>query len=119
VRWGGPTNPELLWRLGQRADHPYVEALFVHSSYRSQKVGTQLLAAAEKLVRAHGYPRIGLAVATDNIRAWALYDRLGYRDSDVGEFANHWSYVDESGHEVTGTETCWYLVKPLGEDSIR
>jgi ribosomal protein S18 acetylase RimI-like enzyme len=113
VRWGGPTNPELLWRLGDRADHPYVEALLVHPAYRSRSIGTQLLAEAERLVRTNGYASVGLAVAVDNVRAWALYDRLGYRDADLGEFTNHWSYIDEAGHEVADTETCWYLIKPL------
>jgi ribosomal protein S18 acetylase RimI-like enzyme len=115
VRWGGPSNPELVWRLGRRADFPYVEALFVHPAYRSQTVGTQLLDAAEALVASYGYPNIGLAVAVDNVRAWTLYDRLGYRDGDAGEFLNHWSYVNERGDEVADTETCWYLVKPLDQ----
>jgi ribosomal protein S18 acetylase RimI-like enzyme len=119
IRWGGPTNPELLWRLGKRADHPYVEALLVHPAYRSRSVGTQLLAAAERMVRTHGYARVGLAVAVDNVRAWSLYDRLGYQDADVGEFTNHWSYVDETGREVADTETCWYLLKPLDEQGPR
>ena len=30
VRWGGTTDPELVWKLGRPVDHPYVEALFVH-----------------------------------------------------------------------------------------
>jgi ribosomal protein S18 acetylase RimI-like enzyme len=113
IRWGGATNPELLWQLGRRPGHPYVEALFVHPAYRSQAVGTQLLEAAERLVGARGYQRVGLAVAVENVRAWALYDRRGYREADVGEFVNHWSYVDESGSEIAETETCCYLVKRL------
>jgi GNAT superfamily N-acetyltransferase len=113
VRWSGATNPELIWKLGRQGCHPYVEALLVHPSYRSQTVGTQLLEAAERLACDRGHRRIGLAVSVDNIRAWALYDRLGYGEAGVGDFANHWSYVDESGGEVTATETCCYLVKPL------
>jgi ribosomal protein S18 acetylase RimI-like enzyme len=113
VRWGGPTNPELVWRLDRRADHPYVEALFVHPEYRSQTIGSQLLDQAERLVRLRGFRRVGLAVAVENVRAQALYERLGYRDADVGEVVNHWSYVDEVGREVIGTETVLYLVKQL------
>lgn len=113
VRWGGPTNPEIVWRLGRRADHPYVEALFVHQEYRSQMIGSQLLNEAERLVRLRGFRRIGLAVAIGNVRAQALYDRLDYRDADVGELVNYWSYVDEVGREVIGTETVTYLVKQL------
>jgi ribosomal protein S18 acetylase RimI-like enzyme len=113
IRWGGATNPELLWRLGRQDRHPYVEALLVHPAYRSQTIGTQLVEAAEWLVRARGHAQIGLAVATDNERASALYDRLGYGEAGIGQFANHWSYVDEAGAEVTATETCCYLVKAL------
>jgi len=113
IRWGGATNPDLVWRLGRRADHPYVEALYVHPAYRSQTIGTQLLPAAERLVHARGFQRIGLAVAVENVRAWALYDRRGYREADVGQFENHWSYVDEAGSEVAETEICSYLVKRL------
>ena len=119
VRWGGPTNPELVWRLGRRADHPYVEALFVHPELRSQTVGSQLLGAAERLVRARGFRRVGLAVAVENVRAQALYERLGYGDADVGELVNHWSYVDEAGQEVIGTEIVTYLVKEFPREAER
>jgi ribosomal protein S18 acetylase RimI-like enzyme len=116
VRWGGTTNPELHWRLDDRERHPYVEALLVHPAFRSRSVGSQILAAAEALVQARGLRRIGLAVAVENDRARALYERLGYRDLGVGEFANAWSYVDEHGNEVAESETCAYLVKDL--DSV-
>lgn len=114
VRWGGTTNPELRWLLDAREPHPYVEALLVHPALRSRSVGSQILTAAEALVRKRGMRRIGLAVAVENARARALYERLGYRDVGVGAFTNAWSYVDEAGHEVAESETCTYLVKDLG-----
>jgi ribosomal protein S18 acetylase RimI-like enzyme len=113
VRWGGATNPELRWRLDEHDGHPYVEALLVHPSFRSRSVGSQILDAAEVLVRRQGLDRIGLAVAVENTRARVLYERLGYRDLDIGEFDNAWSYVDEHGNEVAESETCAYLVKDL------
>jgi ribosomal protein S18 acetylase RimI-like enzyme len=116
LRWGGTTNPELNFRLGQRTSHPYIEALLVHPSYRSRSVGTQLLTTAEFLARARGFEAVGLAVAIENERARALYERLGYRDTGVGELSNYWSYVDEAGREVVGCETCHYLVKRLDAD---
>ena len=119
VRWGGTTDPELVWKLGRPVDHPYVEALFVHPAYRCRSIGSQLLTAAERLVHARGYQRVGLAVAVDNARAWALYDRLDYADANIGEFVNHWSYVDESGREVSATESCRYLVKCLTSGAAR
>ena len=113
LRWGGTTNPELRWRLDTRESHPYVEALLVHPALRSRSVGSQILDAAEALVRERGLGRIGLAVAVENSRARALYERLGYRDVGLGEFGNAWSYVDEDGNEVAERETCSYLVKDL------
>ncbi|MFN8635647.1 MAG: GNAT family N-acetyltransferase [Chloroflexota bacterium] len=118
IRWGGTTNPELNWRLGPHTAHPYVEALLVHPCYRSRSVGSQLLATAEFLARGRGYDRIGLAVAIENVRARALYERSGYVDAGVGELDNYWSYVDEAGHEVVGCETCHYLVKRLDDDAF-
>lgn len=113
VRWGGVTNPELRWRLDTGDRHPYVEALLVHPSYRSRSVGSQILRVAEALANRRGARRIGLAVAVENARARALYERLGYRDLGVGEFENAWSYVDEAGNEVAESETCAYLVKDI------
>lgn len=119
VRWGGTTNPELRWLLDSRERHPYVEALLVHPAYRSRSIGSQILAAAEALVRRRGLGRIGLAVAVENGRARALYARLGYRDLGLGAFENAWSYVDEAGNEVAESETCVYFVKDLDEQSGR
>jgi len=119
VRWGGTTNPELRWLLDLREAHPYVEALLVHPAYRSRSVGSQIMDTAEKLVRERGLRRIGLAVAVDNARARALYERIGYRELDIGSFSNAWTYVDESGNEVTESETCIYLVKELGQGAER
>jgi ribosomal protein S18 acetylase RimI-like enzyme len=113
VRWGGSNNPELRWLLDARERHPYVEALLVHPTHRSRSVGSQILAAAEALVRERGLARISLAVAVVNVRARRLYERLGYRDLGLGQFANAWSYVDEHGDEVAESETCTYLVKDL------
>ena len=115
VRWGGATNPELRWLLDTRERHPYVEALLVHRSLRSRSVGSQILDAAEALTQRRGVRQIGLAVAVENVRARALYERLGYRDIGLGEFGNAWSYVDEDGNEVAESETCTYLVKELDE----
>ena len=119
VRWGGTTNPELRWLLDSRARHPYVEALLVHPSFRSRSVGSQILDVAERLVRDRGIRLIGLAVAVENTRARALYERRGYRDLGISEFANAWSYVDEAGHEVAESEFCSYLVKDLNAHAGR
>jgi GNAT superfamily N-acetyltransferase len=116
VRWTGTTNPDLRLLLDVRVADPYLEALYVHPSYRSRGVGSQILAAAESLARARGNRRLALAVAVENTRARALYERLGYRDRGIGTFQSAWSYVDEAGNEIDECETCSYLVKSLDRD---
>ncbi len=113
VRWGGTANPELLWLLSPRNQTPYIEALFVREAYRSLGVGTALLAAAEDLAAAGGHRKIGLAAAVENWRARDLYERLGYRDNDVGPFTSGWTYIDERGDEISESESCVYMTRPL------
>jgi GNAT superfamily N-acetyltransferase len=115
VRWGGTTNPELRWLLDLREPHPYVEALLVHPAYRSRSIGSQILDAAEEIVRDRGARRLGLAVAVENGRARVLYERRGYYGLGISDFANAWSYIDEDGNEVAESETCTYLVKDIGD----
>ncbi len=59
---------------------PDLSDLFVTPAYRGQGIGTAMLAACEALARARGFAQISLAVNPDhNVRALALYLRLGYR----------------------------------------
>jgi ribosomal protein S18 acetylase RimI-like enzyme len=79
-----------------------VEDLFVAAGCRSAGVGTRLLAEAERVARSRGYREIGLVVGIENAAAQRLYARLGFEETDLGEF---W---------VEGARTvCRYLVKPL------
>src|SRR4051812_48593481 len=75
VKWNGADAETARSPL---TDCPDVEDLFVAPDVRGRGFGTQLLEAAELLVRNSGYDRIGLAVGTDNLRARALYERHGF-----------------------------------------
>lgn len=110
ARWEGVTDRFLAERLPST---PHLEALGVREDLRSRGVGTQLLASAEAAARARGCTRIGLAVGIENLRARALYARLGYRESDLGEFRTEWEVQDEHGQRHTEGETCTYFVKRL------
>lgn len=113
VRWNGTGNIVLSARLSERVRHPYIEGLAVHPDWQSRTIGTQILAAVEREAVRRGHQEIGLAVALDNVRARALYDRLGYRDAGVGVFASDWAHFDDFGRRHVETETCVYLVKCL------
>ena len=62
--------------------------LAVHEHLQSLGLGTRLVAALEKRIRARGLSRARLSVEHDNPRARALYLRLGYRE--VGGRVESW-----------------------------
>jgi GNAT superfamily N-acetyltransferase len=60
--------------------YPDLFDLYVHTSFRNQGIGTEILLECEQLVRDAGHKKLWLAVNPDlNPRAYALYQRLGYR----------------------------------------
>lgn len=92
---------------------PWVVDLLVHPDHRSRGVGSALLRACEEAARAHGARRIGLGVAVSNTGARALYTRLGYRDTGLGEQLMTGSWQDDSGVTHTWEDYVTYLLKPL------
>lgn len=67
--------------LGHRAlpaDALYVDQLAVAAPWRSQGIGTRLLAEAAALAGRQGRSRVLLDVVDTNPRARALYERLGF-----------------------------------------
>jgi len=113
VRWRGSTNPALRSVFARYGRHPYIEDLFVHADLRSRTIGSQLLAAAERRAAQNGFEHAGLAVAQENVRARALYDRCGYRDVRAGPLLSRSSYADGDGYLQTQIEECVYLMKRL------
>lgn len=113
VRWGGSGNPLLASATSGPMVHPYIEGLAVHPAYRSRGIGAQIVEAAEHEAMQRGHREIGLAVSVENVRARALYSRLGYRDLGLGEFPNLWSYRDDAGQRHVEVESCVYLLKTL------
>ncbi len=110
VRWTGTTDRYVAERI---QDCAHVEDLFVMPEHRSDGVGTQILARAEYLAAERAFTQIGLAVGIDNLRARALYDRLGYVDTGFGVFEIGGSYLDIHGNRRQWREVCEYLVKTL------
>jgi ribosomal protein S18 acetylase RimI-like enzyme len=94
-----------------RPDAVTLWQLSTHPDHRSRGLGRRLIAALEQRARARGYTQARLSVERDNVRAHALYQRLGYRV--VGSSVERWQTCDEHGHEVTHHADCIELAKPL------
>ncbi|MGI5835443.1 MAG: GNAT family N-acetyltransferase [Chloroflexota bacterium] len=110
INWSGAPDEPM---ASQLLECPDIEDLFVLPEYRSRGIGSQLLAALEDLARRFGYSKVGLGVATDNVRAWKLYLRQGYADSGFGVYPHYTTYVDDQGRTRARTESCVYLIKEL------
>ncbi len=110
IRWNGCASAEVRKRLPRC---PEISALDVWPpGMRSRGIGTALIAAAERLARARKIREIGLGVADDNLRAAALYLRLGFADIDCN-YNNSYEIVRSAGARETVNEPCRFLVKRL------
>ena len=56
----------------------HVSDVVVATAFEGQGIGKALMSAAEEWARRCGYPMIQLHVLVDNVRAQAMYERLGY-----------------------------------------
>jgi ribosomal protein S18 acetylase RimI-like enzyme len=63
-----------------------VEQVYVSSSHRGQGIADALMGEAERQVRANGHAKAWLAVAPDNARARAFYERAGWRDEGAFDY---------------------------------
>lgn len=70
----------LLWMLSDEAgaDQFLLDGICVAPQARGLGIGTALMAAIETEAQARGYDRVRLDVIDSNLRARALYQRLGY-----------------------------------------
>jgi ribosomal protein S18 acetylase RimI-like enzyme len=75
-----------------------------------RRIGTALFLHVEAVARERGFGAIELAVAKDEPRARALYERLGYEV--VGEGVGRWSYRD-GDDEIWVVEDEWSMRKAL------
>ena len=110
VRWTGTTDAFVAERISECA---HVEDLFVMPEHRSRGIGARILGYGERMAIERGFTQIGLAVGTDNPRARALYERLGYVDTGFGVFEIGGAYTDIQGNIREWREVCEYLVKGL------
>jgi ribosomal protein S18 acetylase RimI-like enzyme len=76
--WSGKkTHPE----------YPDMQDLYVRPEYRNHGHGTRLIREIERMAKARGYDRVGLAVnSADNAAAKRLYERLGYQHDGKAKY---------------------------------
>jgi ribosomal protein S18 acetylase RimI-like enzyme len=86
--------------------------LSVHDALQSCGIGTILVEAAERRIRARGRRRGGLAVEESNPRARALYERLGY--VAYGRAPDAWDEQAPDGSIVRYETVCTLMRKELG-----
>jgi ribosomal protein S18 acetylase RimI-like enzyme len=88
----------------------FLWAAHVEPGYQSRGIGTTLFLHLEHVAQKRGFPVLQLAVGKENLRAFQLYQRLGYEV--CGEEIDRWSYRDgESVIDVA--EDCWTMQKRL------
>lgn len=91
--FGGLWRACLLSSLGRDVENKrfLIDGVFVAPQARGQGVGSALLTAIMEEGRTRGYPSLRLEVVDKNLRAKALYERLGfepYRTTTLG-FSKH------------------------------
>jgi GNAT superfamily N-acetyltransferase len=114
IAWedGAAVGHELLrWR--GRLGYPQVEDLFVAPDRRDERIGTQLLDAAEAEARRRGYERVGLGVAVDNDGARRLYSRRGYAPAETEPYLVTYPAYGDDGIQRVVNELTLFLVKEL------
>jgi GNAT superfamily N-acetyltransferase len=113
LRWHGPEDdPTGRYPPGTAC----LEAGATLPAFRQRGVATRLIQHAERLARNAGHRQIGLAVgSSDNPMARRLYERLGYRDWEQGEFRIQWQYETLEGVRGEESEICIYMFKVLSD----
>jgi ribosomal protein S18 acetylase RimI-like enzyme len=105
VAWQGsePVGTGLIrWAGRGRVPDPEISNLHVPGPRQGHGIGTAIVHFAEDLVRSRGYGRVVIGVDQDNVRAAALYERLGYLDTGL-RWTGTYTWYDEAGvgHEQT------------------
>lgn len=85
--------------------------LAVHAALQSCGIGTALIEAAERRIRARGLHRAELGVEENNPRARALYERLGY--VAYGSAPESWDEDGPNGSVVRYETVCTLMRKEL------
>jgi GNAT superfamily N-acetyltransferase len=109
VLWQGAKEPDVDDRF---PDCPEINGLAVGPRWQSQGIGTTIIRTAERWARRRGHHRIGMGVDDHNMRARALYLRLGYRDTGY-VYLDRYQHIDDEGVTREVADPCRFLIKEL------
>jgi ribosomal protein S18 acetylase RimI-like enzyme len=110
IRWRGCAAIEVHERY---PDCPELNGLAVWPPQRqSHGIGTTIIHTAETLTEQRGYHHIGLGVDDQNLRAAALYLRLGYQETGL-RYLDRYHYIDDHGSRHDIADPCRFLIKPV------
>lgn len=109
VLWQGAKESDVRDRF---PDCPEINGLAVVPERQGQGIGTTIIRVAEQLAARRGHHRIGLGVDDHNVRAAALYLRLGYGDTGC-RYLDHYHYIDDHGSRHEVADPCRFLIKAI------
>lgn len=103
------------WSDAHDTSHlPQLVDVQIAPALRSRGYGACLINALEQLAAGSGSREIFLAVdPLSNPRAYALYERLGYRPLQANPYMKHWEFVDSGGNLHSGNDWTVDMVKSL------
>jgi GNAT superfamily N-acetyltransferase len=93
---------------------PQIVDIVIAPALRRRGYGSYLIKSLEWLAAQRGCGEIFLAVdPLNNPRAYALYQRLGYRQLQTEPYLKHWEFVNSDGNLHTGDDWIVDMVKVL------
>jgi GNAT superfamily N-acetyltransferase len=93
---------------------PQIVDLQVAESQRGQGCGSAFIRAIEREAATAGHKELYIAVGpANNPRAYALYQRLGYRQMQPEPYLKAWEFTDSDGNRHRGEDWIVDMVKPL------
>jgi GNAT superfamily N-acetyltransferase len=106
------TRPES-WSDARDTRHlPQIVDLQIEPQLRGKGYGTYLIGELEQLVIQQGYKEMFVAVdPMNNLRAYRLYQRLGYQPLQEEPYWKHWEFIDSDGVLHLGDDWIVDMVK--------
>jgi ribosomal protein S18 acetylase RimI-like enzyme len=103
------------WSDADDTQHlPQLVDVRVKESQRGRGYGSEFIRAIERIAAAAGSGQLYLSVdPSNNPRAYALYQRLGYQPLQSEPYRKIWEFKDSAGKVHRGEDWVVDMVKPL------